>query len=317
MDRASPAAADPHVQQLAEAMRAGLERRHWPGALPVNSLAAGSLASESGAALLQYADLLHFPAVARPGLFTRLIRFLRRAVRPLIRPWLAVQTEFNRHTLQSLQEVYRELGFLKARVEDLQEQAEGRAPDLEPPAAAMGHLDTAASECILERIFVHTRLPPPPARVLGLGAAAQTGALELASFGYRVVCVGRQLPALRHASLAMVRADVDHLPLASAGFDVVVGQFTAEHAGLSGRVVAEIGRVLRPGGRFLLTLPLGRQTTTGIRIDSLRPFFRPVETLYGIRAGETWSITSDAAAAERSDATEDVRTVALIVAEKA
>jgi SAM-dependent methyltransferase len=309
MDR-SPAAADaPHVRQLAEAMRAGLERRHWPGAPPVNSPAAGPMPSESGATLLQYADLLHFPAVARPGPFHRLIRFLRGTVRPLIRPWLAVQTEFNRHTLQTLQGVYRELGLLRARIEELQEQVDGRAPTIEAPAVAAGFPDVAAPECILERIFVHTRLPPPPARVLVLGGGAGGGALELASFGYAVVGVGRQLPVLHHPSLAMVGADARQLPLASAGFDVVVGLFTGERAGVSERAVAEIGRVLRRGGRLLLTLPVSPPTAIGFGMHDLLRSFRPVETLYGIRDGEIWSITPDGATAGCTWA------VALIVAE--
>ena len=310
MDRSPAAAETPHVRQLAEAMRAGLERRHWPGAPHVNSPAVGPLASEPGAALLQYADLLHFPAVARPGPFHLLIRFLRGTVRPLIRPWLAVQTEFNRHTLQTLQGVYRELGLLRARIEELQEQADGRAPTIEAPAVAAGCPDVAAPECIMERIFVHTRLPPPPARVLVLGAAAGRGALELASFGYAVVGVGRQLPVLHHPSLAMVGADARQLPLASAGFDVVVGLFTGQRAGVSEHAVAELGRVLRPGGRLLLTLPFSQPPAAGTGVNDLLRSFRPVKTLYGIHDGETWSVTRDGANAGRAWA------VALIVAEK-
>lgn len=297
----SPAAADaPHVRQLADAMRAGLEQRHRPGTSPVG-IPAGSLAAESGAALMQSADLLHFPAVARPGSFHRLIRFLRGTVRPLIRPWLAVQTEFNRHTLQTLQGVYRELGLLRAQVEELQERADGRSPGVEAPAVAAGQTE-AASACVLERIFVHTRLPPPPARVLALGGAAGTSALELASFGYSVVGAGPRPPAVRHPSLTAVRTDVEQLALVSAGFDVVVGLFAGEHAGLSPRAAEEIARVLRPGGRLLLTLPFSRLC------DLLR-FFRPVETLYGIRDGQTWSITSDAGAGRPP-------AIALVVAEK-
>ncbi len=307
MDR-SPATADaPHVRQLAEAMRAGLERRHRPGPSPVG-IPATAPSSDSGASLLQHADLLHFPAVARPGPFHRLIRLLRGTVRPLIRPWLAVQTEFNRHILQTLQGVYRELGLLRARVEELQEQADGRSAAVESPAVAAGQPEAAASACILERVFVHTRLPSPPARVLSLGGAAATNALELASFGYAVVSAGRQLPTLRHPSLAMVRTDLEHLALGSAGFDVVVGLFTGEHAGLSPSALAEIGRVLRPGGRLLATLPRGRQTETDIPLDDLLRAFRPVETLYGIRDGATWSITPDGAGRGWA--------VALIVAEK-
>ena len=161
-------------------------------------------------------------------------------------------------------------------------------------------------------MFVHTRLPPPPARVLNLGGAASTYALELAAFGYRVVGVDRRPQAIRHPSVTMIRADVEQLPLADAGFDVAISP-----AGLDRLALAEVRRVLRCGGRLLAALPFGRLATSSTRmiydhsrLKDLLQSFRPVEILYGIRNGEGWSITTDADAAERLSA------VALIVAEK-
>ncbi len=110
----------------------------------------------------------------------------------------------------------------------------------------------------------------------------------------------------------MIRADVEQLPLADAGFDVAISL-----ASLDRRALAEVRRVLRRGGRLLMALLFGRPATPGARMIYDRPrlndllqSFRPVEILYGISDGETWSITTDADAAERLSA------VALIVAEK-
>ena len=63
----------------------------------------------------------------------------------------------------------------------------------------------------------------------------------------------RQLAAERGiANASFVRADVAHLPLASASCDVVTSRYSAHHYADPGAVVREVARVLRPGGRFVL-----------------------------------------------------------------
>ncbi|MGI9118918.1 MAG: class I SAM-dependent methyltransferase [Acidimicrobiales bacterium] len=50
------------------------------------------------------------------------------------------------------------------------------------------------------------------------------------------------------------RADAAHLPLATARFDAVVACLVFEHIEEVDDALAEVGRVLRPGGRFLFFL---------------------------------------------------------------
>jgi SAM-dependent methyltransferase len=190
------------------------------------------------------------------------------------------------------------------------------------------------SERILEHMFVHTRLPKPPAQVLDLGCSESVSALEMASFGFDVTGVDlRDLP-LEHPSFRMVRADIAQLPFDAANFDVVVSLSTIEHVGLDWygaeqkgtdmHVAAEVQRVLRPGGLFLLTVPYGRAALTPLhrvydraRLDELLRCFERVETMYGVRDGNCWTLTPDAAVADAADSTDRVSAVALVVARKA
>jgi len=52
----------------------------------------------------------------------------------------------------------------------------------------------------------------------------------------------------------LVRASAAHLPLASASFDAAVACLVFEHIVEVDAALAEVGRVLRPGGRFLFFL---------------------------------------------------------------
>jgi 2-polyprenyl-3-methyl-5-hydroxy-6-metoxy-1,4-benzoquinol methylase len=49
--------------------------------------------------------------------------------------------------------------------------------------------------------------------------------------------------------------DIQDIPHSDASFDTVVSCETIEHVGDPGRAVAELARVLRPGGRLFLTTP--------------------------------------------------------------
>jgi SAM-dependent methyltransferase len=190
------------------------------------------------------------------------------------------------------------------------------------------------TERILENMFVHTRLPQPPARILDLGCREGLSALEMASFGFQVVGVDLRPLPLSHPNFQMVQANLAALPFDDESFDVAVSLSSLEHVGpgwygvgetgsSDRQVIAEVVRVLRPGGRFILTVPFGRRAVTRARriydraaLDELLEPFVVLERSHGIRDGNTWSLTLDEARAARADGTERVSAVCLMVAEK-
>ncbi len=105
-------------------------------------------------------------------------------------------------------------------------------------------------------------MEPPVRRILDLGTA---DGRMLASLGRRLegeLCLGveydRDLAALAAGSqprLEIVNGDVEMLPLLDGSFDLAVAAAVIEHLPGPGRFLAEVRRVLRPGGILVLTAP--------------------------------------------------------------
>lgn len=70
---------------------------------------------------------------------------------------------------------------------------------------------------------------------------------------YEWLQLAEYFPCLRTPPM-FVRGVGEHLPFADGSVDVVLGFWSLNHVTDPGRVVAEIGRVLRPSGRCLLVL---------------------------------------------------------------
>ncbi len=190
------------------------------------------------------------------------------------------------------------------------------------------------TERILEHIYVHTHLPKPPARLLDLGCSESTNAIEMASLGFEVVGVDLRTLPLSHPNFTMIQANLANMPFVDESFDLAVALSTIEHVGLGWyteeergssdeHVVTEVLRLLRPGGRFILTTPFGRATVTPVhriydraRLDQLLSGFRVVDRAYGVRDGDAWFYTHDERRAEQVDGTERVSAVCLMVLEK-
>ena len=99
-------------------------------------------------------------------------------------------------------------------------------------------------------------LLPRSERVLDLGAGNGWLARRLAG-AHRVTAIDVDagdtgLGALDDARVARVRAELESLPLAAASFDVVISAAALHYAIELPRALAEIARVLRPGGAFIL-----------------------------------------------------------------
>ncbi len=102
----------------------------------------------------------------------------------------------------------------------------------------------------------------PIGSALDVGCGTGHTALAIAPLAASVTAVdlteamleqGRALAGERQiANVTFVRGDVERLDLADVSFDLVTSRYSAHHYPHPQRAMAEIFRVLRPGGRLLL-----------------------------------------------------------------
>jgi len=101
---------------------------------------------------------------------------------------------------------------------------------------------------------------PRGSRVLDIGAGAAPYQSALAHCEYRTQDFAALLPEqLRGGSYTQVDyvCDAAAIPVADASFDVILSTEMLEHVPDPIQVAKEIGRILKPGGRLILTAPLG------------------------------------------------------------
>jgi SAM-dependent methyltransferase len=100
-------------------------------------------------------------------------------------------------------------------------------------------------------------------RVLDVGCGSGEMISALTSLGYEITGIDlslgmlaearRRYGSVHHAPLA--RADAVHLPFVDDHFDAVLAMGVVEYTADPVKAVAELVRVLRPGGRLVFTLP--------------------------------------------------------------
>ena len=96
-------------------------------------------------------------------------------------------------------------------------------------------------------------------RVLDAGTGTGNAAAAAVRRGARVTAVDGEPSMVRLARETVPEADVrqallPELPFADEAFDAIVGNFVLNHVGRPAVALAELRRVLRPGGRLALTI---------------------------------------------------------------
>lgn len=112
--------------------------------------------------------------------------------------------------------------------------------------------------------------------VLEAGCGEGYGAALIAAHAARVVALDYDQLTAEHAAraypeLSVLRGNLASLPLRDAGVDVVVNLQVIEHLWDQEGFLAECARVLRPGGRLIVTTP-NRITFSPGRDTPLNPF---------------------------------------------
>ena len=140
--------------------------------------------------------------------------------------------------------------------------------------AFVWNYDLVMVERVVELPWVFQNLDlPRGAKILDFGCSQSPLALHLASLGYRVTGVDLRPYGFVHPDLRLVEGDFLKSGFTDGEFDAVVAVSAVEHTGLGAygepranqadrRIIAEFHRVLRPGGRLLLTVPYGRRGET-------------------------------------------------------
>lgn len=111
-----------------------------------------------------------------------------------------------------------------------------------------------------ERRHLIARLVRPlsPGLALDLGAAGGGNTRVLRDLAWQAVALeyaADGVRAARERGVPTLRADAGSLPLADTSFDLVVAFDVLEHLQDDDAAVAEVRRVLRPGGTFLVAVP--------------------------------------------------------------
>ena len=169
---------------------------------------------------------------------------------------------------------------------DLDPDRDPDLPDTEPPTYDLSYRDafwaSRAYEDLCDRLALRALLPATGQQLLDVGAGFGRLADEYGGFGH--VTLVDASPAMIGAArerigsdprFTIVQADAGHLPVASASMDVVVAVRLILHVRNPEVVFAEVARVLRPGGLFVLEFPNRRHLLARLRYLARRQAWSP------------------------------------------
>lgn len=137
-----------------------------------------------------------------------------------------------------------------------------------------------------------------PGRALDIGAAGGGNTRVLRAHGWRPLALeysAEGAGVARERGLDVIRADARHLPVPSAGLDLVVAFDILEHFDEDHLAAAEIRRVLRPGGTALIAVPADMRLWSAhdVAVGHVRRYdragLRAVVAKAGLVLDELWS----------------------------
>ena len=165
------------------------------------------------------------------------------------------------------------------------------APDrghAEPPTYDLSYRDafwaSRAYEDLCDRLALRALLPGRGGQLLDLGAGFGRLSDEYAAFDH--VTLVDASPAMVEAArervgadprFTIVQADATDIPIASGSIDVVVAVRLILHVKNPDAVFAEVSRVLRPGGLFILEFPNRNHLLARLRYLAHRQDWAPGE----------------------------------------
>lgn len=179
-----------------------------------------------------------------------------------------------------------------ARLADLEEEALRRARRrCEREERALGGSPRLGWSRQWEYPYVLANLPQNAggSKLLDAGSGFRAFTLALAAAGFQVTAcdlsatAGRRLlRAARRRGLDVDfrRTDLERLSFPAARFDVVTCVSVLEHTAEPRRVLAELHRVLRPGGRLLLTFDVSVDGRRPLSVRDTRRLLRDAEELF-------------------------------------
>jgi ubiquinone/menaquinone biosynthesis C-methylase UbiE len=158
----------------------------------------------------------------------------------------------------------------------------------EPPVYDLSYRDafwaSRAYEDLCDRLALRALLPAHGGQLLDLGAGFGRLSDEYAAFDH--VTLVDASPAMVEAArervgadprFTVVQADATDIPIASGSIDVVVAVRLILHVKNPDAVFAEVSRVLRPGGLFVLEFPNRNHLLARLRYLARRQDWAPGE----------------------------------------